>query len=94
MSSMVDTREALGGFAFCREGTFERDSLIWSFGKLAEGLIDLLFQAPCSRARYARWLAEDVVELGAEGAEQGLLMIELALEADGILKVIPRPASS
>jgi hypothetical protein len=92
ISSMAEPAEAPGDLAFHCEGTFERDSLVWSFGKLAESLIDLLFRAPCTRARYARWQAEDVVALGPEGAEQGLLMIDLSLEADGTLKVIARPS--
>src|SRR5688572_9331759 len=87
MSSVATLEAATALF----EGTFERDSLVWTFGKLAERILEQLFQAPCFRERYARWLLEKEPAVDADGGEQGLVVLNLELRADGRLSVIARP---
>src|SRR5262245_12723470 len=73
-------------------GTFERDSLVWSLGRLAERMIRSFLRQPGACARYARWLAEDAPRLtDASGLENGLLATAVSLGEDGTLKLIARP---
>lgn len=79
--------------ASCAEaGSFERDSVTWSFAKLAERVIRAQLRPPAARARYVRWITREAPALaGTERAEQGLVLSELDLDGDGALTLIARP---
>lgn len=74
-------------------GTFQRDSLVWAFGKLAERAVRHFLRDATARARYARWLADEAAErVDASGLEQSLLLIGLELGSDGCVRLEARPA--
>lgn len=73
--------------------SFQRDSLVWAFGKLAERAVRHFLRDPDARGRYAGWLAEDAAQAGASsGLEQGLLLVGLELGAEGCVRLEARPA--
>lgn len=73
-------------------GTFERDSLVWSLGRLAERVIRFFLRQPGASARYARWLEQDAPRAAdASGLEDGMLATSLELGDDGLLKLLARP---
>jgi hypothetical protein len=72
--------------------TFQRDSLVWAFGKLAERAVRHFLRDTVARARYARWLAEEADRcVDATGLEQGLLLVGLELGSDGCVRLEARP---
>jgi hypothetical protein len=73
------------------EGIFERDSLIWTFGKFAELTLNELFRSPHAWGHYSGWLAEEASELTPQSAEDGLLLMELELNPAGRLTVMALP---
>jgi len=85
------THSGLGSAA--PSGTFERDSLVWSLGRLAERMIRSFLRQPGACARYARWLAEDAPWLTDTSAlENGLLAAAVSLGEGGTVKLIARPS--
>jgi hypothetical protein len=73
--------------------TFQRDSLVWAFGKLAERAVRHFLRDATARARYASWLAEDPAQrVDSSGLELGLLLVGLELGSDGCVRLEARPA--
>ena len=70
--------------------SFQRDSLVWAFGKLAERAVRHFLRDASARARYARWLSEEHGE-DAAGLEQSLLLVGLELGTDGCVRLEARP---
>lgn len=74
-------------------GTFERDSLVWALGRLAERMLRAFLRQPGACARYARWLADEAPRLtDASGLESGLLATAVSLGEDGTVKLVARPS--
>src|SRR5262245_27473691 len=93
MSGRTRSRLESAAASLAPSGTFERDSLVWSLGRLAERMIRAFLRQPGACARYARWLAEDAPRLtDASGLENGLLATAVSLGDDGMLKLIARPS--
>jgi hypothetical protein len=73
--------------------SFQRDSLVWAFGKLAERAVRHFLRDATARARYASWLADEAPQrVDPSGLEQGLLLVGLELGADGCVRLEARPA--
>ncbi len=73
------------------QSTFERDSVTWTFAKLAERAIQHLFKEPVARARYARWLLEEAPAVRSSAPDDGLLLTRMELGDDGQFSVVARP---
>jgi hypothetical protein len=72
--------------------TFQRDSLVWAFGKLAERAVRHFLRDANARARHARWLAEDPAQRADTSGLEGLLLVGVELGTQGCLRLEARPA--
>ena len=91
---MVDPVEASSSCeaVAAESSSFERDTVTWTFAKLAECVLDQLFEQAGERDRYALWLRREAPLLAESASpEQGLLLVDLDLGSDGQLSVMARP---
>ena len=52
------------------QGAFDRDSIPWAFGRLAEQALRLAFSAPSARQRYQAWLRDEAPRYETEASLQ------------------------
>jgi hypothetical protein len=84
-------REASCAASSSWQSTFERDSVTWTFAKLAERTLKHLFRDASSRALYLRWLLEEAPGLRSSAPDDGLMLTQLELGDDGELSLVARP---